>query len=115
MTGLTTSAKDGSVQLTKAGKTLENLAGIEVWDKQTGQVKDMYTVMDELYNKWGQFTEAEQKALGSTLAGKTQLNTFNALMSNWETARQLVDEYNQGLTIGSAEKERFSPYVQKCA
>ena len=107
MTGLTTSAKDGSVQLTKAGKTLENLAGIEVWDKQTGQVKDMYTVMDELYNKWGQFTEAEQKALGSTLAGKTQLNTFNALMSNWETARQLVDEYNQGLTIGSAEQENL--------
>jgi hypothetical protein len=28
-------------------------------------------------------------------------------MSNWETAKQLVDEYNQGLTIGSAEKENL--------
>ena len=44
---------------------------------------------------------------------KTQLNAFNALMSNWDKARQYVQEYKDGLTVGSAEKEKFySPYVK---
>ena len=116
MTGLTASAKDGSIQLTKSGKALKEIAGIDVWDEKTGQVQDMYTTMDQLASKWGDLSEAEQAALGNSIAGKTQLNAFNALLSNWDTAKQYVAEYKDGLMVGSAEKEKnYSPYVQKCA
>ncbi len=105
MAGVTTSAKDGTIQTNKAAKALKEIAGIDVWNKQTGEIKDMYTVMDELNGKWGDLSEAQQNALASTIAGKTQLNTFNALMSNWDTARQYVKEYKEGLMVGSAERE----------
>ena len=105
LAGVGVSAKDGTLQTNKTAKALKEIANIDVWDKQTGQIKDMYQVMEELSSKWDSLSEAEQNALGSAIAGKTQLNAFNALISNWEKARQLVSDYKQGLTIGSAEKE----------
>ena len=105
LAGVGVSAKDGTLQTNKTAKALKEIANIDVWDKQTGQIKDMYQVMEELSGKWDSLSEAEQNALGSAIAGKTQLNAFNALISNWEKARQLVSDYKQGLTIGSAEKE----------
>ena len=105
MAGVTTSAKDGTIQTNKAAKALKEIAGIDVWNKQTGEIKDMYSVMDELNGKWGDLSEAQRNALAATIAGKTQLNTFNALMSNWDTARQYVKEYKEGLMVGSAERE----------
>ena len=116
MAGVSTSAKDGTLQSNKAAKALKEIAGIDVWDKKTGEVKDMFTVMGELEGKWGTLSEAEQNALGVTIAGKTQLNTFNALMSNWKTAQQYVQDYKDGLMVGSAEREKqYSPYVEKSA
>lgn len=105
LSGLTVSAKDGSIQLTKSGKALKEIAKIDVWNQKTGEMKDMYSVMDELATKWDDLSEAEQTALGTAIAGKTQLNAFNALLSNWETARQYVQDYKDGLTVGSAERE----------
>ena len=105
LSGLTVSAKDGSIQLTKSGMALKEIAKIDVWNKKTGEIKDMYSVMDELADKWDGLSEAEQNALGTAIAGKTQLNAFNALLSNWETARQYVQDYKDGLTVGSAERE----------
>ena len=107
LAGVGVSAKDGTVQLTKSGMALKEIAGIDVWNKKTGEIKDMYEIMDELYDKWDDLSEAEQNALGTAIAGKTQLNAFNALLSNWKTAKQYVQDYKQGLTIGSAEKENL--------
>ena len=70
MAGVTISAKDGTIQSNKVAKALKEIAGIDVWNKQTGEVKDMFTVMDELEGKWGTLSEAEQNALGVTIAGK---------------------------------------------
>ena len=70
MAGVTISAKDGTIQSNKVAKALKEIAGIDVWDKKTGEVKDMFTVMDELEGKWGTLSEAEQNALATTIAGK---------------------------------------------
>lgn len=64
MAGVTTSAKTGEIQSNKTAKALKEIANIEVWDKQTGQVKDMYSVMDELSGKWDSLSEVQQNALG---------------------------------------------------
>ena len=70
MAGVTTSAKDGTLQTNKTAKALREIAGIDVWDKQTGQIKDMYQVMDELNGKWGDLSEAQRNALATSIAGK---------------------------------------------
>ena len=105
LSGVAVSSKDGSIQLTKSGKALKEIAGIDVWNEKTGEIMDMYDVMDQLSEKWGDLSEAEQNALGTAISGKTQLNSFNALLSNWDTARQYMEDYKSGLTIGSAERE----------
>lgn len=70
LSSITVSSKDGSIQLTKAGKALKEIAGIDVWDKQTGSIMNMYDVMDELSNKWNTLSEDERTALGVSIAGK---------------------------------------------
>ena len=70
MAGVTVSAKDGTIQMNKSAKALKEIAGIEVWNKQTGEIKDMYEVMDELSGKWDSLSEVQQNALGTTIAGK---------------------------------------------
>lgn len=107
LAGVAVSSKDGTIQLTKSGKALKEIADIDVWDEKTGQIMNMYDVMEQLSTKWGDLSEAEQNALGTSIAGKTQLNAFNALLSNWDTARQYMKDYKEGLTIGSAEKENL--------
>lgn len=116
MSGVIASLKTGDVQANKSAKVLEKLTGIKLFDKTTGEVQDMYSVMDQLSEKWGSLTDAEQNAIGNTLAGKTNLNAFQALMSNWDTVKRYVEDYQQGLTIGSAYKEKqYSPYAEKFA
>ena len=70
MAGITASAKDGSLQLNKTAKTLKEVAGIDIYsDKKKGEVKDMISIFDELYQKWGSFTEEQQNGLAEAIAG----------------------------------------------
>lgn len=70
LSGVAVSAKDGSIQLTKSGKALKEIAGIDVWNEKTGEIKNMYQVVDELYEKWDELSEAERVSLGTTIAGR---------------------------------------------
>lgn len=105
MAGITTSAKDGTLQSNKAAKALKELAGIDVWNKQTGEIKDTYQIMDELYKVWDDLSEAERAGLATSIAGKQNMNAFQALMSNWENVIELKEAYYSGETRGSAEAE----------
>ena len=69
--GISTSAKDGTLTLNKTAKSLQEIAGIDIFeDRQTGQVKDMVTILDELQAKWHTFTEEEQLGLANAIAGE---------------------------------------------
>ena len=79
------------------GTTLGNLSGqleeigIEVLDQQ-GNLRNLGDVLEDLQDKWGDLTNAQQIALGTKLAGKYQLNPFMALMEN-------ADMYNEQLEM----------------
>lgn len=71
LAGIKTSAKDGSLELNKTAKALDEIAGIDVFaDKKTGQLKDMAQIMEELSSKWDTFTEAERAGISEAIAGK---------------------------------------------
>ena len=116
MSGVIYSLKEGDVAANKSAKALEALTGIKLFDEQTGEVLGMYDAMEQLNGCWDDLTEGQKSAVAQTIAGKTNLESFFALMGNWEQASKYVKEYNEGLTVGSAAKEKqYSPYVQKCA
>ncbi|MGL5718484.1 MAG: phage tail tape measure protein [Paraclostridium sp.] len=101
------SAKDGTIEMNRTAKALREIAGIEVWNKQTGEVKDMTTTLNELNKVWDtSLTQAEKMALAESIGGKQHINTFMALMDNWETVLQYQEEYNQGMMVGSAQREQ---------
>ena len=103
LTGLKTSAKDGSIGLNKTAKALKNV-GIDVLDS-SGNVRDMTEIMDELGNKWDTLSKKDRLALGEAIAGKTQLNVLNGMMNNWDKIKKFQTEYKQGMMVGSSEKE----------
>ena len=110
MSGVIFSLKEGDVQANKSAKALEKLTGIKLFDETTGEVMDMYNAMEQLNSKWDGLTEAQKASIAQTIAGKQNLTSFFALMDNWDTARQYVDEYNRSVgegnkIVGSASRE----------
>ena len=106
LAGLKTSTKDGSIELNKTALALKKIAGIDIFtDSSKTSVKDMVTIIDEVKGKWGELSETQQLALSEAVAGKTQSSVFNALMSGWDRVKQFQQEYKDGFTVGSAERE----------
>ena len=106
LAGVTTSAKDGSIQLNKTGKVLKQIAGIDVFkDKQKTQVKDMAQIMDEINTVWDSLTQKDQLALAEAIAGKQQAKVFQGLMAGWEDVKKVQKELTSGDHFGSALAE----------
>ena len=104
--GIKANAKTGTLELNKSAKALKEIADIDIFtDKSKTSVKDMTTLMEELYTKWGTLNEKEQLGLSEALAGKTQSAVFQSLMQNWDRVRQYQNEYKDGFMVGSAERE----------
>ena len=92
--------------MNKSAKALKEIAGIDIFtDKSKTSVKDMMTLMDEIYDKWDGLTDVQQKGLSEGLAGKTQAAVFQSLMNGWDRVRQFQQEYKEGMMVGSAERE----------
>ena len=71
LAGLTTSAKDGTIETNKTAKSLKEIAGIDIYaDKKTGQIKTMTELLGELRGKWKDLYEEEQLALSIAVAGR---------------------------------------------
>lgn len=56
--------------------------GIRVLD-ETGNLREMGTVMEEVAEKWQGWTEAQRQAIAVAMAGKRQYNNLTALFNNW--------------------------------
>ena len=57
--------------------------GIDVLD-QEGNLRDMGEVIEEVAEKWGTWTDAQQQAAAVAIAGKRQYNNLIALFENWD-------------------------------
>ena len=104
--GVKAAAKDGSLEMNRTAKALQTIAGIDIYsNKQKGEIKDMMTILKELNVVWDDLSEDKQLAIAESIAGKNHINTLMAMMGNWETVLQYQEDYNNGFTIGSAQRE----------
>ena len=74
---------DDGTTLNKYSAALAQV-GINIKD-QSGQLKEMDTILDEMGAKWGTLNKDQQVALAQTVAGVRQYNQLIALMDNWDT------------------------------
>lgn len=67
--------------LGEVSSTLESV-GIKVTD-ETGNLREMGIVMEEVAEKWQGWTEAQRQSIAVAMAGKRQYNNLTALFNNW--------------------------------
>ena len=87
-------------------KSLQNLAGINAFDEQSGQLKSTYQILEELAGVWDTIGTNQQRALLNTLAGKTQADVAASILSNWENVDQAVRDAQS--SMGSAQQEQIA-------
>ena len=87
------SLKDGGtedgVDLTKYTKALKEV-GVNVLD-QTGQLKEMDAILDDIGEKWQTLSKNQQVALAQTVGGVRQYATIMALFDNWDQFQRNLD------------------------
>lgn len=70
------------VSLGDVSSQLETM-GIQIL-KDNGDLRDMSSVIAEIAEKWGTWTEAQRQAAAVAMAGKRQYNNLIALFDNWD-------------------------------
>ena len=85
---------DDGTTLNKYSEALFNV-GINIKD-QSGQLKDMNTILDEMGSKWNTLGKDQQVALAQTVGGVRQYTQLIALMDNWDYFQQ-----NLGVATGA--------------
>ena len=60
---------DSTIQTNRTAKSLKEIAGIDVFDKQTGQVKDMNTILSEVAEKYKTLSKNQKLALAESIGG----------------------------------------------
>lgn len=101
--------EDG-VDLGRFSSVVESV-GVQVLDA-TGNLRNMGDIIEDLMVKWQDLSSAQQISVGTTLAGRYQLNPFLTLMSN-------MDMYNEQLAIAENSagtlEEQQSIYMDSMA
>lgn len=59
---------------------------ISLINEETGDMIDTFEALSRIHEYWDEMTASEQAALATTLAGKTQLDVFSSVLSNFNTA-----------------------------
>lgn len=76
-------------------ETLKNTkSGVSMFDKTTGQVRNLNDVLTDLAGSWSKIDKNSQEAILTQLAGTRQANRLAALMNNW-------DDYEKNLKTAS--------------
>lgn len=95
-------------KLSKYEKACEAM-GVPLKEMRDGllQLRDPMTILEELADKYKELdADSTLRAnLLSSVGGKYRANALDALLSNWDTYKKMLSEYNSDDAIGSAAEE----------
>ena len=77
---IASSAGELDIQVNGVTKT------ISLIDEETGDMINTFEALSRVHEYWDEMTNSEQAALSTTLAGKTQMDVFSSVLSNFNTA-----------------------------
>lgn len=67
--------------------------------------KSTYQILKEIAEVYDTLTDQKQSRVSELLGGKLGLNVVQSILGNFETAKQIVEELDEGLADNSASKE----------
>lgn len=77
--------------------------GINVLD-QTGNLRDMGVVMEEVAEKWNLWNDSQRTAVAIAMAGKRQYNNLIALFENWDMYSDALN--TSANSMGTLQKQQ---------
>lgn len=80
--------------------------GQGVIDKQTGELRSTFDILQDLAGAWDKLTSVEKQELAETVAGKTQRSLFTAIMTNFESAVGATEAALESEGSAAAENEK---------
>lgn len=80
--------------------------GQGVIDKQTGELRSTFDILQDLAGAWDTLTSVEKQELAETVAGKTQRSLFTAIMTNFESAVGATEAALESEGSAAAENEK---------
>ena len=93
---------DDGTTLGSYSEALEKV-GINI-KTQSGDLKDMDDILDEMGAKWGTLSKDQQVALAQAVAGVRQYNQLMALMNNWSDMELNIERANDA--TGTLNKQQ---------
>ena len=90
-----------SNQVTEA---LRKYADIDVFDKQTKQIRSTFSILEELAGKWNDIDKNQQAVLLNVIAGKRQSAALSAILENWDVVSKSAKDAAD--SMGSAQREQ---------
>ena len=88
-----------------ASKALKDYANISTMEN--GKLRKASDVLDELAGKWSTLSETQKAAVAEAVAGKRQANVLMALMGDWATYQQMLNDFANGAGSALAENEIY--------
>lgn len=96
-------ADDLVTTTSKLRKEIKALSGVDVLDGNN--FKSTYQILKEIAEVYDTLDGSAQGRIAELLGGKVGINTIQAILGNFDTAKQIVEELDTGLAKGSAAKE----------
>jgi len=66
--------EDGAVAVSKLSKEFKSMANIDIFDQQTGQLRDTYSILQDMSEVWPTLTANQRQYLGELSAGQSGQN-----------------------------------------
>lgn len=66
-------------------------SGLTIFDKETGLLKDISDILDEVAEKWDTLDINQQKAITSAIAGTRQANRLMSLLGNYDMYKEYTE------------------------
>ena len=101
---------NGQLEITKS--KLYDLTGVNVYDPADDSLRSIYDITSDLADVWDDLTDKQRGDTIELIAGKRNANAINALISNFDSARQAVDGLKNSAGGADAEFEKASQGIE---
>jgi len=91
------------ITTSKLRKEIKALTNVDIMDGSS--YKSTYQILKEIAEVYDTLDNTSQARVNELLGGKVGINTIQAILTNFDTAKQIVEELDTGLAKGSATKE----------
>jgi len=101
---------DDGTTLGSYSEALEKV-GINI-KTQSGNLKDMDDILDEMGAKWGTLSKDQQVALAQSVAGVRQYNQLMALMNNWSDMELNIERANDATGTLNRQQATYAESIE---